>query len=108
MTQPTSKFYVQSGTFKWTLLSTTIEQAAIRFIQLALQPAMKGSQPVTADLTFIDEEIFSETAQRLGPKVLVSESGFDGTKVGMFETSEVVAVYRQQIRTLESLIRNTA
>lgn len=108
MTQPTSKFYVQSGKLKWTLLSSTIEKAAIRFAQLAFQPAMKGSQPVSSDMTFIDEQVFGETVKKLGPKVLVGQTGFEGTKVGMFETSEVIAVYRRQIQTLESLVRKGA
>ena len=107
MTEPSQKFYVSSGELNYVLLSTTVEKAAIRFAQILFQPTLSGRLTSNSSVSLINEQDFCETVRRMGPKVLVRQSGFEGEKIGVFETSEVVARYREQIRSLESLLRKT-
>ena len=105
MPELAQKYYVWSGKLNYVLLSTNVEKAAIRFAQISFQPSLKGQLSANSVYSMINEQAFSETVSRMGPKVLVSESGFNNSKVGVFETSEVVACYREQMRSLESLVR---
>jgi len=108
MTKHESKYYVQSGSVKWVLLSPNIYKAATRFTQVIFQPTMRGQQALGPELSLINERAFCKKVQQLGPKVYVSQSGFDGRKIGIFDTSEVVELYRKRIQALESLLRKKA
>ena len=107
MPELAQKYYVWSGNLKLVLLSTDVEKAAIRFAQILFQPSLNGQLSASSSDSLINEQAFCETARRMGPKVMLSQSGFNNSKVGVFETSEVVARYREQIRSLESLLRKT-
>lgn len=100
-----SKYYVQSGSIKYVLLSPNIYKAATRFTQVLFQPTMRGQQALGPKFSLINERAFCKKVQQMGPKVFVSQSGFDGPKIGIFDTSEVVELYRKQIQALESLLR---
>lgn len=100
-----SKYYVQSNDIRWVLLAADYEGAALRFAQLTFQHVLKGQQKVTADFSLVDEDKFSVQRSQFGEKILISESGFNGQKVGIYESSAVIDRWRKQIHSLESMIR---
>lgn len=108
MMQRESKFYVQSGGVKWVLLSPNIYKAATRFAQVLFQPTMRGQQTLGPKFSLINERAFCKKVQQLGKKIYISQSGFGGPKIGIFDTSEVVELYRNQIQKLESVLRKSA
>ena len=103
-----SKYYIQSGDFSYVLLSANLEGAALRFVQLVCQDAVKGQQPITVKLNLIDEAKLELLKSKLGEKVFVSESGFDGEKLGIYQTSEVIDRWQQQIKSVEAMLRKMA
>ena len=103
-----SKFYAQSGEFRWVLLSPSLEAAALRFTQLVFKDAVRGKQTITEDLKLIIESEFEKQACKLGEKILISESGFDGEKTGIYQTSDVVKRWRKQVENVQAMLRKMA
>ena len=108
MKKPVSKFYAQSGQFSWVLSAVDIEGAALRFAQLAFQESLIGQQAISAKISMVNEETFQRQLQLLGDKVLVSQQGFTGPQIGIFDTTAVAQRWRLQIQALEKLLRKMA
>lgn len=103
--QNASKYYVQSGSIKWVLLAPDIYKAATRFAKVLFKPTMSGRQKLSPQFSLINEKAFCKKVLQLGPKMLVSQSGFDGPTIGIFDTSEIIAHYRKQVQAIESILR---
>lgn len=108
MKKPVSKFYTQSGQLSWVLTAVDVEVAALRFSQLAFQESLLGQQAISAKISMIDENIFQQQLQLLGDKILISQQGFSGPQIGVFDTTAVVQRWRLQIQSLEKLLRKMA
>ena len=105
---PTGKFYVRSGKQRLTVLATSPEVAAQRFVHNALKTSLiSGVKPVNKDLRLLDPEEAMLLTKELDSKILVSESGFSQSEAGEFSTSLVVARWRLQIAALENMMRPT-
>ncbi len=100
-----SKFYVQSADHRWVLLAPDVEGAALRFSQLVLRTCVRGKQSVSPKLSLIDETQFQKIVSTVGETVDVCESGFEGQKVGIFDAPDVIELWKQQMESLESIIR---
>ena len=66
---------------------------------------MRGTQKLGPQFSLINEKAFCRKVQQLGPKMYVSQSGFDGPKIGIFDTSEIIADYRKQVQAIETILR---
>lgn len=105
---PTGKFYVRCGKQHLTLLATSPEVAAQRFVHNALKGSLiSGRKPVDKDLSLLDPKEARLLTKRMDPKILVSESGFTRSEAGEFSTSVIVAKWRLRIAALENMIRPT-
>ena len=102
---PLLKFYVQSADHRWVLLAPDFEGAALRFAQLVLRGCVRGKQTVSPTMRLIDEVRYQKIESTFGETVDVSESGFDGDKVGIFNCPDVIELWKQQMDSLESIIR---
>jgi len=99
------KFYVQSEDHRWVLLAPDVEGAALRFTQLVLRGCVRGKQTVSPTMRLIDEVRFQKIEMTFGETVNVSESGFEGEKIGIYNRADVIELWKQQMDSLESIIR---
>lgn len=104
-TAPLQKFYVQSEDHRWVLLAPDVEGAALRFTQLVLRGCVRGKQSVSPTMRLIDEARCKKIEATFGETVNVSESGFEGEHIGIFNCSDVIDLWKQQMESLESMIR---
>jgi len=104
-TSPLSKFYVQSNDHYWVLLAPDVEGAALRFAQLVLRSCVRGKQSVSPTMRLIDEIRYQKIESTFGETVDVSETGYEGEKVGIFDSEDVIELWKQQMDSLESIIR---
>ena len=102
---PLQKFYVQSADHRWVLLAPDYEGAALRFAQLVFRSCVRGKQSVSPTMRLIDEVRYQKIESTFGEMVDVSESGFGGEKVGVFACDAVIELWKQQMNSLESIIR---
>ncbi len=100
------KYYVQSDQSRWVLLAPDLDAAAIRFAHCVLRDCVKNHQRPASSSRMIDQEIYQSLLDRFGDTVIVSESGFDGTQIGIFATSEVLNRWNQQIENIETNMRD--
>ena len=99
------KFYVQSKDHRWVLLAPDVEGAALRFTQLVLRGCVRGKQSVSPTMRLIDEARYQKIEATFGETVDVSESGFAGERIGIFNCEDVIELWKQQMESLESIIR---
>lgn len=99
------KFYVQSNDHRWVLLAPDVEAAALRFTQLVFRGCVRGKQSVSPTMRLIDEARYQKIAMTFGDTVDVSESGFQGERIGIFNCDDVIELWKQQMESLESIIR---
>ena len=104
-TAPLQKYYVQSSDHRWVLLAPDVEAAALRFTQLVFRGCVRGKQSVSPTMRLIDEARYQKIATTFGETVNVSESGFQGEHIGIFDCSDVIELWKQQMESLESIIR---
>ena len=104
-TAPLQKFYVQSEDHRWVLLAPDVEGAALRFTQLVFRGCVRGKQSVSPTMRLIDEARYNKIEATFGETVDVSESGFEGERIGIFNCSDVIELWKQQMQSLESMIR---
>jgi hypothetical protein len=104
-TPPLQKFYVQSNGHRWVLAAPDVEGAALRFTQLVLRGCVRGKQSVSPTMRLIDEARYQKIEATFGETVDVSESGFQGERVGIFYRADVIELWKQQMESLESIIR---
>jgi len=102
---PLHKFYVQSEDHRWVLLAPDVEGAALRFAQLVLRGCVRGKQSVSPTMRLIDEVRYETIRTTFGQTVNVSESGFEGEHIGIFNCEDVIELWKQQMESLESIIR---
>lgn len=102
---PLFKYYVQSADHCWVLLAPDVEGAALRFAQLVLRGCVRGKQSVSPTMRLIDEVRYQKIETTFGETVDVSESGFEGAKIGIFDSPDVIELWKQQMESLESIIR---
>ena len=102
---PLQKFYVQSEDHCWTLLAPDVEGAALRFTQLVFRSCVRGKQSVSPTMRLVDEVQFQKIEETFGETVNVSESGFEGEHIGIFNREDVIELWKQQMQSLESIIR---
>lgn len=103
--KPLAKFYAQSAEHRWVLLAPDVDGAALRFAQLVLRSCVRGKQSVSSKLRLIDDRQFQKTETTFDCQIFVSESGFEGERIGIYDTTEVIELWKQQMVSLESIIR---
>lgn len=104
-TPPLNKFYAQSADHRWVLSAPDVDGAALRFAQLVLRGCVRGKQTVSPSMRLVDDVRFEKIESTFDRQVYISESGFDGQRIGIFDTVEVIDLWKQQMDSLESIIR---
>lgn len=100
-----NKFYAQSANHFWVLSAPDVDGAALRFAQLVLRGCVRGKQSVSPKMRLVDEDRFQKIEASFDRQVFISESGFEGERIGIFDTVEVIDLWKQQMSSLESIIR---
>lgn len=104
-TPPLTKFYALSAGHRWVLAAPDVDGAALRFAQLVLRSCVRGKQTVSSSMRLIDDQRFEKIEATFDRQVYISESGFEGERIGIFDTTEVIDLWKQQMNSLESIIR---
>ena len=102
---PLCKYYGRSAEHNYVFSAPDVDGAALRFAQLVLRSCVRGKQNVSSGIRLIDEEKFEKLAETFEENVYISESGFDGEHTGIFCSEEVLQLWKQQMESLESVIR---
>jgi len=88
------------------VLAIDADIAALRFVQNALSGSLiSGKKRVNSNLQLLNVEEMKVLAQRLGPRIQISEAGFSRSEAGQFVTSVVIRRWHKQIAALEQMFR---
>ena len=99
------KFYIRSGNNQLVTLAKSPDEAALRFVQKLLQPAIRSAKDLNKLPTMIDQAKVAKLLKKIGPRILVSQTGFADSNSGQFSSNAVVARWRKQVASLEKLLR---
>ena len=101
------KYYVSSGPVAWTLLAKNPDAAALRFLYLTLQPAFTQGWQDVSEYQMVDWQRAKELASRFANRITVGEQGFSPRACSSLPTTRCIQKWKQQIRAVEQLIRQS-
>ena len=101
------KYYVGSGSVRWTLSSQNPDTAAIRFINLALQPSFIQGRQDVAEYQMVDWKQAQQLTAKFDKRITVIEQGFSPKEFNSYPTKICLEKWQQQIKAMEQLIRQS-
>ncbi len=101
------KYYVSSGTARWTLSAKSPDAATIRFINLALQSAFTQGRQDVAEYQMVDWQQAQQLIAQFEKRITVSEQGFTPKEFKSYPTKACLKTWQQQIQSMEEMIRRS-
>lgn len=88
------------------LAAPDLDAAALRFTHCVLRDCIHDQNQPIPESGIVDDEKCQQLSAKLGDVVSVSESGFEGEKIGVFATEEVMERWNDQMSAIEMMMRS--